>query len=182
MDIEHAIQIAQANHSQQKLPELQWLLNLCELYQIETVLEIGSHQGGTAKAFKTFARTFTIDCTRLYPDEPNLTLTLGDSHSESISKCIQLLTPDGKFDLVFIDGDHSYEGAKKDYQMYLPLAKKAIAFHDIVNSEYHRSAGCFVSRLWEELKLDWKTRALEFCDGDDWGGIGVVITQYYEFT
>ena len=38
-----------------------------------------------------------------------------------------------KIDFLFIDGDHSYEGCKKDVALYMPLLKSGgiIAFHDI---------------------------------------------------
>jgi predicted O-methyltransferase YrrM len=37
-------------------------------------------------------------------------------------------------DFLFIDGDHTYQGVKQDFQMYSPLVKKGgiVAFHDIV--------------------------------------------------
>jgi len=36
-----------------------------------------------------------------------------------------------KFDLVFIDGDHSHDSVKTDYEVYGIYATKVIAFHDI---------------------------------------------------
>jgi hypothetical protein len=34
---------------------------------------------------------------------------------------------------LFIDGDHTYEGVRRDFEMYSPLVRKGgiIAFHDI---------------------------------------------------
>ncbi len=42
-----------------------------------------------------------------------------------------------KFDFLFIDGDHSYEGAKLDWNLYSPMLKDAaiVAFHDTGASE-----------------------------------------------
>lgn len=54
-----------------------------------------------------------------------------------------------KIDFVFIDGDHTYEGVRRDYEMYSPLVKKGgiVAFHDIGKNE---EGG--VHNLWEEIK------------------------------
>jgi hypothetical protein len=49
------------------------------------------------------------------------------------------------FDLIFIDGDHSYKGVKGDYEIYSKITKY-IAFHDI------KFLGCDVPKFWGELK------------------------------
>jgi hypothetical protein len=59
-----------------------------------------------------------------------------------------LLNIDKQFDLVFIDGDHSYDSVKWDYAKYTNLMLKATAFHDIAGLR-----GCEgVSQLWTEIK------------------------------
>ncbi len=42
-----------------------------------------------------------------------------------------------KFDLIFIDGDHTFEGVKHDFEKFLPFVKKDgfILFHDYGNEE-----------------------------------------------
>ena len=51
------------------------------------------------------------------------------------------------YDLVFIDGKHSYDAVSHDYQQYKQLANKVIAFHDIAGLR-----GCEgVSKFWFEL-------------------------------
>lgn len=54
-----------------------------------------------------------------------------------------------KFDVIFIDGDHSYQGVKNDYENSLPLLNENgyVIFHDIA------SVACpGVVGLWNEIK------------------------------
>ncbi len=74
-------------------------------------------------------------------EKHNGTLILGDSHDPEIIAKVAALGP---FDAVLIDGDHTYEGAKADFEAYGPMAG-IVAFHDIVCE----SVG--VPKLWEEL-------------------------------
>jgi hypothetical protein len=89
-------------------------------------------------------------------------LFIGDSHSEEVVKMVRDLAP---FDFCFIDGDHSYEGAKADWENYGPMAK-IVAFHDIVNN-----VGCF--KLWNEIKAAGH-RTVEYTSSV-WLGIGMVF-------
>lgn len=112
----------------------------------------------------------------------------GNSHSDSIkhSLFLRLMKLLGKeddtskwfecIDFLFIDGDHTYEGVKKDFEMYSPFVKKGglIAFHDIVISDHHHSREVYVGEFWNEIKHGYKYT--EFVDGEqNWGGIGVLI-------
>lgn len=53
-----------------------------------------------------------------------------------------------KIDVLFIDGDHSYEAVKKDWEAWSPFVKKGgtVFFHDCDDT----SPG--VRQLWEEIK------------------------------
>lgn len=57
------------------------------------------------------------------------------------------------FDVIFIDGDHSYEGVKKDYELLWPKLKQGglMIFHDILVDRETEWGKCGVKQFWDEL-------------------------------
>jgi hypothetical protein len=78
---------------------------------------------------------------------------------------------EGRYDSVFIDGDHGYRAARSDWMLALSPGARFIGFHDIVDSHWHVAARCCVSRLWAELRGEYRTEERTL---GDWAGIGVV--------
>jgi predicted O-methyltransferase YrrM len=91
-----------------------------------------------------------------------------------LARLKNVLPGDGKVDFLFIDGDHTYEGVKADFEMYSGLVRPGglIVFHDIC--KHSEQINCHVDRFWQEVKFE--RRALEFVH--DWNqgilGIGVI--------
>lgn len=115
----------------------------------------------------------------------------GNSHDDqTLIDIAQLLLklwkgPDSNvgIDFLFIDGDHTYEGVERDFQMYSPLVNDGglIVFHDIVDSKRHRDRQVNVAQFWNELKNSGKYKIREIIHPDTtnpdelWGGIGIVF-------
>jgi predicted O-methyltransferase YrrM len=152
------------------------------------VLEVGTASGGTlfllARAADSEAIIATIDIT--YPERAVMYRTFArnqqrvemihaDSHDPRTRDRVKRLLGHRQVDLLFIDGDHSYEGVRRDFDLYSPLVGKGgmIALHDIVPGPPVLVGD--VPRFWEELKRTRTTHELvENCDQGAYG-IGVVV-------
>lgn len=83
----------------------------------------------------------------------------------------------GMLDVLFIDGDHTYEGVTTDFTALRDRAK-IIVFHDIVNQVCPG-----VCRIWRELKASGEWHCEEFTDqyatvNGSYLGIGVCVKSY----
>ncbi|GAH99526.1 unnamed protein product, partial [marine sediment metagenome] len=80
----------------------------------------------------------------------------GNSNNKNTLKKVKNILNGEKLHLLFIDGDHSYDCVKKDFELYSPLVKKGgvIAFHDIA----YPTVG--VKIFWDEIKHNYKTQEI----------------------
>lgn len=161
--------------------ELEEFKQFLKKRKIESILEIGVFEGGTLMAWREIFPSCYIlgidigigtDELRKLAKDNNIELMLKtDSHDPKTLEKIK----DKKFDFLFIDGDHSYQGVKKDFEMYSPLVKKdgIVALHDIKDTQHHRDIDCFVADFWNEIKRNYEWK--EIADWTiDWGGIGIL--------
>jgi cephalosporin hydroxylase len=175
--------------------ELQILLNILQKRNIRRMLEIGTAQGGTLFLFARFLRP---DSTIISLDLPegmfgggyesfkipfymnfaeknqHIHLLRNDSHSPSSLSKVKSIIQGQKIDFLLIDGDHTYDGVKQDYQMYAPLVSKGgiIAFHDIC--KHPLSCGCEVNKFWYEIKTSYLHKEIIDKPHQNWAGIGVL--------
>lgn len=92
-----------------------------------------------------------------------------------------------KLDLLFIDGDHTYDGARRDFEAYAPFVRSGgiIALHDIVPDEVTRS-GTFtgnwvgeVPELWQDLSRAYP-RCRTFVADPEQDGYGIGVIEFDE--
>jgi predicted O-methyltransferase YrrM len=96
-------------------------------------------------------------------------------HLDTLQKLKQTLN-DNKIDFLFLDGDHSYEGIKQDFEWYAPLVRSGgmIAFHDIKPSLPDNWIQ--VGRFWESIKNNYQYKEI-LCKEASWGGIGILYQK-----
>lgn len=198
--------------------ELASLVSLLREERPTTVVEIGTARGGSlyvwSRCLDSAETIVSVDLPagrfgggyerrkaeifRTFAPSKRMRFVRGDSHDESTYETVQE-TLDGEIDFLFVDGDRTYEGVKRDFEMYGDLVADdgIVAFHDIVPHPDHESVveerretvadledrhlvwghdhpDCNVDRLWDELVDRYETTEFVSHPQQTWGGIGVV--------
>jgi len=193
---------AQARGAMQKVRELAPLIGLLRRRSPRVVVEIGTARGGTLFAWCRVAQPDAVIVSIDLPGgrfgggytsedismlqrhgrpEQRLHFIRDDSHAARTRARLEDILQGEKIDFLMIDGDHTYDGVKQDFEMYAPLVAdgRVIAFHDILPHPHEVS--CEVDRFWSEIKHGY--RHLELLDeyrdplGHQYGGIGILYWE-----
>lgn len=168
---------------------------VCELTP-KAVLEIGTARGGTLYLWTQAAAADAIIVSVDLPGgkfggaylkcripfyqsfarpEQQMHLLRCDSHKRETFEQVKHLFGSRLVDFAFIDGDHTYEGVKADFQLYGPLVRPGglIGFHDVLPRP--DMPDIQVNRFWGEIRD--KYESMEFIGPDGSGrqiGIGLI--------
>jgi predicted O-methyltransferase YrrM len=156
------------------------LLSFIQDNGIKNILEIGAYKGGSALGFLEIGCNVTsIDIVK-QPEIKDLEEKYTYNYrffirEEKTSQIIEEISPTGGYDLLWIDGDHSYEWCMKDFNEFKRFVRQGgyVAFHDIVNSKLHEEQECEVWRAVDEIAKKYPTR-LDFITDGTWGGISLI--------
>jgi predicted O-methyltransferase YrrM len=173
------------------------ILNLCHIIKKanpEVIVEIGTASGGTLFLFSNITQAkkivsidlpcglfgggyprWKIPLFKSFSRRNTIQLLRADSHSKETALKLRKILNGSKIDFLFIDGDHTYDGVKKDFEIYAPLVREGglVAFHDIV--QHDPKSECHVDQFWNEVKQTYDYKEIIENKHQGWAGIGVLF-------
>jgi hypothetical protein len=121
---------------------------------VRTYLEVGVERGGTFAITVEVLRRFglekaiAVDLERpaILDDwsRPEVVFARLDSRSDGFRELVREHAP---IDLAFVDGDHSEEGVRNDFEVLRPHTRM-LAFHDIAQTSGYPGVG----RVWRSIR------------------------------
>jgi predicted O-methyltransferase YrrM len=193
--------------------EIRGLAEVVADHEPERVLEIGTLRGGTfyvwCRYLDTAEHLVSLDLPGRgiksrrddllgeFAPSKRVDVVRGNSHEEGTFEEVADAFGGEGVDFLFIDGDHTYEGARDDFESYKRLAADdaVVAFHDIVPhaetrreckerlrehdglEERHVGVGhpdWGVSELWDELSDEYETEEIVAHPKQFGKGVGVL--------
>lgn len=175
--------------------EILKLLKILKKIKPKFILEIGTAKGSTLFLFSRIAAEDAViisidlpggDFGKGYPKwkiplfksftfpKQKINLIRANSHAIETLNKVKSVLKSNRLDFLFIDGDHSYEGVKKDFEMYSPLVDDngIISFHDIVDCP--PESNIFVSKFWNEIKENYSYTEIIEDKNQKGAGIGIL--------
>lgn len=175
------------------------LLRLVQELQPRYLCEIGASFGGTlllAQIAAPDAQLLSIDKQHTAQsaefvgtfarERQKITCLSADSSRSETVTFVQEWLAANRLDLLFIDGDHSLPGVRRDFQLYAPMVRHGglVGLHDIIPDSRTRygiqtsSDTGDVPRYWRQLKTEFPiVDILELVDDPEQDGFGIGVIR-----
>jgi len=184
----------------QKDGEIKRLMEIIRERNLKNICEIGSYKGGSlfliSQAAGKGTKLISIDVNypmerqilnkQLVKPKQHVVTIKGDTRMNKTFLKVKRTFNEEPLDLLFIDGDHSIEGVKDDFEQYSQLVRKGgvIVFHDIHPDSYilsGKQTSSYVGDVpifWQQLKKD-DPDSKEIIENvhQDGYGMGIVINN-----
>jgi predicted O-methyltransferase YrrM len=181
----------------QKRAEILGVLDRVQKMRARVVVELGTARGGT---LYLLCRAAEADATVVSIDLPDggfgagfrewkmpllksfagrgqdMHFLRGDSQTTEMVERLRGVLDGRLIDFILIDGDHRYEGVKRDFELYSPLVRPGglIAFHDIVTGDPKKVGG--VPEFWREIRAGYEHE--ELVESWEQGGFGIGLIRW----
>ena len=181
------------HQSEFEIVELAKILNT-QLSSLKIICEIGTANGGTSLLLGFVLKNLKqVLCIDLYVknsfvlngllSKSRVSIINGSSYNDKTIKKVSKILNNKTIDFLFIDGDHQYDGVKKDFEYYLPFMSPngIIAFHDIVPdylTKFGTKTGMWVGdvpKFWKEIKEHYNFKEIIEDQMQDGKGIGILF-------
>lgn len=155
--------------------DLRAMLRILTKLNPKNILEIGSHKGYSAEVWIRAFRPDKFVTIEKDPKPNDAVEYISDKHHylwNTDSHNRNLKIDPGPYDFLFIDGDHSYEGVRNDWETFGALVRPGgiVMLHD---SFYHANGTEEVDIFWRELKLMYPYQEIK--SSSESTGVGVIF-------
>lgn len=168
-------------HAEQTLQEFMYMAKICKNLHPNYIMEIGTRRGGTLRfwydtllKFRDMEKDALIIAVDIEHEPqwnykrtsiPIHFLKMDSLHHKTVERVSEILG-DRKLDILFIDGNHTYNAVKQDYENYQGFVRQGgiILFHDI-NAEHDQVGRFFRENIGSHKSL--------YIHSKDSQGIGV---------
>jgi predicted O-methyltransferase YrrM len=180
----------------QSRAELTEFAHIVKRHSPRVVVEIGTARGGTlfvlCRMAADDAKIISIDLPAGaggagYPEwklpilhsfaqgGQTLTFLRADSHADETIESVRKELAGQEVDLLFIDGDHSYDGALSDFRRYSRLVRPGglICMHDVVPNPSTQAIE--VDKVWEQVSGGAQAQVIRDPANLSKFGIGVLV-------
>jgi len=125
----------------QRWPEFHAWACLCRGIGARTYLELGCGSSGWMHRYAGL-HAIAIDLC----EHAGCEHVIANSHDPAMVDHVKRLLGGGPLDVIFIDASHEYADARADFDLWWPIARVAVGFHDILMPGPRQ--------LWDEVSVE----------------------------